>query len=313
MKICITADSQSAWLPGSQSNDLPTAQAKFWTGNTVLGWSILAQVDGQTFTLFGAPSGIADITAATQTSIKYTSTHTTVTLSAGAASFLIDFFSPVSPANHLRQSLPFSYVTVNVSGNPGSAPKVQILNAIDDSWSGGQGDLQLNHGVMGSTSMFNLTSSTETLYAEHDSMAAWGSVVLATIQSGTSVVSYQSGDAQTVYSTFVASEKLNGQAPAYAAGDLFAFSQDLGTVSVSTSTTFAVGQYRDHVVDYLGQPYTGYFRSTYDGILPAVDGFMTDYEAAYTESQSLDEQIQNAAGAVSSDYAAITTAAVRQV
>lgn len=51
----------------------------------------------------------------------------------------------------------------------------------------------------------------------------------------------------------------------------------------------------------------------HDGILPAVDGFMTDYEAAYTDSQSLDEQIQNAAGAVSSDYAAITTAAVRQV
>ena len=82
-------------------------------------------------------------TAASQSTISYTSTHTMATLDAGAATFSIDLFSPVSPKNLLRQSLPFNYVTVTVSGKPGATPDVQIFSAIDDSWIGGQRNLQL--------------------------------------------------------------------------------------------------------------------------------------------------------------------------
>ena len=84
----------------------------------------LTQVDGRTFKLFGAPNDIEDTTAATQISINYTATHTIVEVSA-AASIVVAFFSSVSPNNHLRQSLPFSYVTLTVAGSF----NMQILNA----------------------------------------------------------------------------------------------------------------------------------------------------------------------------------------
>lgn len=92
-----------------------------------------------------------------------------------------------------------------------------------------------------------------------------------------------------------------------------AFAQDLAKISKSTSITFAVGQYRWHLVNYLGHEQTGYQMSKYGDALEAVDEFLGDYEPAYQESQSLDKQIEQASSAVSSDYSDLTRASVRQI
>lgn len=291
-------------------NDLPTAQAEFWTSNTALGWTILARVDGKTFTLFGAPNGITNTTAATQKSIGYTATHTIVELDAGAASIVVDFFSPVSPNNHLRQSLPFSYVTVSVTGSS----NVQILSAIDDSWYGKPGGLVSQHQSTGSSSMISLTDPSAVDYMQVNNMAAWGSIVLATSQAGSSSVSYQSGLADVLFSGFIESGSLDAKLPSYATGNLIAFAQNLGEVaSTSTSSvTFAVGQYRDNVINYLGDDQVGFFKSKYDSVLDTVDGFLNDYESACVESQALDKAILGETSLISSNYTDLTTAAVRQ-
>ena len=194
---------------------------------------------------------------------------------------------------------------------------MQIFSAIDDSWTGGQGNLQLaleNTGTTtGATYMFNLSDPSETNYKENNDMAAWGSVVLATSKDDTSKLSYQSGSTSDLYSAFVANGKLKGHTPTYKAGESMAFAHDLAKISKSTSITFAVGQYRWHVVNYLGQEQNGYHMSKYGDALEAVDGFLADYEAAYQESQSLDKQIEQASSAVSSDYAKLTSASVRQM
>lgn len=74
-------------------------------------------------------------------------------------------------------------------------------------------------------------------------MAAWGSIVLATSQAGSSSVSYQSGPADTVFSNFVESGSLDGTLPTYVTGDLIAFGQKLSSVSPTStsSVTFTVG------------------------------------------------------------------------
>lgn len=303
-------DTRTAWLPGSQLNDLPKAQAEFWTSKTSLGWTILAQVDGKTFTLFGAPHGISNTTAAIQKSIGYTATHTIAELDAGAASIVVDFFSPVSPNNHLRQSFPFSYVTIAVSGSS----DVQILSAIDDSWYGRPGRLVSQYQNIGTTSVINLTDPNAADYTEVNQMAAWGSVVLATSQAGSSSVSYQSGPADTVFAKFVESGSLGGSLPPYVTGNWIAFAQRLAKVSPTStsSVTFAVGQYRDNVINYLGNDQVGFFRSKYRSVLDAVDGFLTDYESAYAESQTLDKAIFSETSSISSNYTDLTTASVRQ-
>ena len=303
----------AAWLPNSKSTNLPTAQALFWTGTHTLGWSILAQVDGKTYTLFGAPKGITNTTAATQKSLTYTSTHTTATLDAGSAAIILDFFSPVSPKNLLRQSLPFSYLTVTVAGLNGATPSVQLFTAIDDSWTGGQGNIVPEYQTMGTTSMFGLYSPKQILYAESNNLAQWGTVTLATTQGSSSTLTHESGTTDSLYSTFIETGKLNNQVPTYVAGDSIALSHDLKTVSTSTSINFAVGQYRISVARYLGQEQVGYHNSKYAGVLEAIDGFLSDYAAASTESQTLDKQLEQASAAVSSNYSDLTSAALRQV
>ena len=98
----------STWMPSDQVEDLPFAESEFWAGQG-LTWSIIARVDGKTYSLMGVADSEGDgITPAVVRGAEYTATHSVFTLSAGGLAFTLDFFSPVSPWNYLRQSLPFS-------------------------------------------------------------------------------------------------------------------------------------------------------------------------------------------------------------
>ncbi|TIA16481.1 CBD9-like protein [Aureobasidium pullulans] len=106
----------SAWLPGDQVAKLPTAQPQFWYGSN-LGWSVLANVDRQTYNLFGVSRPAVNTKAATVVKASFTSTHSIFVVTAGNAQFTLDFFSPVSPKDYVRQSLPFSYLSITTSTN----------------------------------------------------------------------------------------------------------------------------------------------------------------------------------------------------
>lgn len=98
----------STWMPSDQINTLPYAESQFWAGQN-LTWSIMARVDGDTYSLMGVSTPDEDgIIPAAVRNAEYTATHSVFTLSAGELVFKLDFFSPVSPWNYLRQSLPFS-------------------------------------------------------------------------------------------------------------------------------------------------------------------------------------------------------------
>lgn len=98
----------STWMPSDQVSTLPYGESQFWTGQN-LTWSIMARVDGNTYSLMGVNTPDEDgILPATVRNAEYTATHSLFTLSAGGLVFKLDFFSPISPWNYLRQSLPFS-------------------------------------------------------------------------------------------------------------------------------------------------------------------------------------------------------------
>lgn len=98
----------SAWMPSDQVQTLPYAEPQFWAGQS-LTWSVMARVDGQAYSLMSVKNpGDTNIRPAVVRSAEYTATHSVFTLSAGKVVFTLDFFSPVSPSDYLRQSLPFS-------------------------------------------------------------------------------------------------------------------------------------------------------------------------------------------------------------
>jgi Domain of unknown function (DUF4964)/Domain of unknown function (DUF5127) len=103
----------STWMPSDRVEQLPYADSQFWRGQD-LGWAVMVRVDGQAYSLMGVPDlEGSDILPAKVRRAEFTSTHTLFDLSAGGVSLTLDFFSPVSPSNYVRQSLPFSKFMLN--------------------------------------------------------------------------------------------------------------------------------------------------------------------------------------------------------
>src|SRR5450432_3790171 len=205
------ADLCIAWLPGSNVQNLSTSRAEFWAG-TKLTWSLLARVGGATYNLFGVESPESNTTSATVVSAEYTASHTKFVVDAGDAQFLIDFLSPVNPKDYLRQSLPFSYLTVSVMGVLNGKPtSIQIYSDIDDSWNGQ--DLEkwdqistwkLNN--TGTSTVWQISREGAEQYSQggpDGDMALWGSVLYASNTGASQTLTTAAGPRSKIRSTFV--------------------------------------------------------------------------------------------------------------
>ncbi|KAL9118607.1 MAG: hypothetical protein Q9187_004847 [Circinaria calcarea] len=298
-------------MPGNQVATLPSSVPQFWAGQN-LTLALLARVDGTTYSLMGVPSPPTEIQPASVTSAEYTSTHTVFKLTAGTASLTLDFFSPVSPNNFLRQSLPFSYLTIRASNTASSA--IEVYADIDESWTGQTGNTWSSFSTSEATSVFQLSVNGAYLYSENADQALWGNVIFASRPSTSSNLSTQSGSFEDVRGQFATKGSLDGSVPAYTAGDVIAIAQDLGTVTAETSVTFAFGYVREAAVNYLGNARTGFYRATYKDPVTAVSYFLDDLSAAQTESLSVDSDLMSRSTAsAGSNYSDIITLSVRQL
>lgn len=299
-------------MPGSQIANLPTATPQFWNGhNLTLG--ILAAVDGNIYSLFGVTSQVYGSHAASVVSADYTATHTLFVLSAGITTFTLDFFSPVSPTNYLRQSLPFSYLTISIRASGSSSPRIQIYCDIDETWTGQAGSTVSNFTSSASTSIFQLRVEGASTYSENHDMALWGDVIFASASSDSTTMSSQSGSPNTVRNKFAASGSLSNDTPAYAPGDVVGLTHDLGMVSTEMSVTFAIGYEREEAINYLGTARTSYYRALYSDTASAVSFFLSDYTAANNQSHYIDTTLETkAVAAGGNNYSDIILLSTRQ-
>ncbi|KAI9838479.1 MAG: hypothetical protein M1837_002471 [Sclerophora amabilis] len=302
------------WLPGPDAASIPAASPQFWYGNDIT-WSVIACVDDTTYNLFGVPSGQNGTESASLISAEYTSTHSIFTVAAGDnAQFKLDFFSPVAAKDLVRQSLPFSYLTVSASATQGSTPRVSIYSDIDASWTGQNTKSTVNYTTSGGTSVYRLAATDGPLYTESsEMMALWGEAIYATRPSRGSTVSAASGFVDSVRGQFAMNGSLDGSHRSWEGGHVTAFAHDLGVGWRDVSVTFAIGYVREAAINYLGAPQTEYWRSSYPDSVSAVSAFLDDYGHAQTNSQTLDSDIENKSEAVGgSNYSDITTISLRQ-
>lgn len=305
----------STWVPGNQLLDAATAQPEFWTGQS-LTWTILARVGGTTYTLFGAPAGITGTTAATTNSVSYTSLHTIISLTAGQAAITLDFLSPVfpSPDDYAKHSLPYSYLTVNASSTESTEQRVQILTAIDHTWTAQSGAAELNFTTSGAAGFFWFYNKDAIAYSENEDQATYGSVLFGTT-TGTSMT-YSCNTPETIYSQFVNKGHLTAVTTCSGL-NLAALAVDLGIVpGAASSATFAVGINRDKAINYLGAQQTGVYRTKWHRVPLAIAFFLENYESAYISSLAFDATVRSRSEAVSStwgcQYADILEASIRQ-
>ena len=91
--------------------------------NTITGWAGLIRVDGTNYQWMGFPGAPQNVN---QTSFSYTSTKSTFTMDVGGVVLTITFFSPITPNDLQRQSLPLSYMNVAVQSTDGNLHNVQL-------------------------------------------------------------------------------------------------------------------------------------------------------------------------------------------
>lgn len=275
-------------------------------------WSVIARVNGQAYSLFGVSNTLDGLQEATVTAANFTSTHSIFTLEAGSKTFTLDFLSPVSPQNLLRQSLPFSYLTVSVSG--GSSESVQIYSDIDASWTGKPNSAEWRFSTNGSTSIYHVSPADALPFTQNtENQALWGQVLYASRPSSQSTLSSASGALSTIRSQFVQDGALDGNNADWTSNGVVGLAHDLDDVSETASVTFAIGHVHEEAIDYLGDTQTGYYRTQYPSAVSAISHFLDDYTDAASEATTVDNFIQQKGeSAHSSNYSDILALSLRQ-
>lgn len=278
----------------------------------------MARVDGTTYSLFGVPRPGDNIKSGTLTSADFSATHSTFTVTAKDVKFVLDFFSPVSPHNYTRQSMPFSYLTVFTSSlNNDDTPSVQIYSDMDNSWVGQFGDGDGIHlawnmnttqeTTQAATQVFSLSQVGTARYSEEEDMALWGTAAYCTRENG-SKLSNRAGNVDEVRDAFAATGNLGGGGD-FQPGSVFAFSHDLASLKGTSNVTFVIGHVRDPVVSYHGSDRANHWQSVCKDVNCGCVHALDDFHAAGEESRDLDSFIANVnvGGANYSNILALST------
>jgi hypothetical protein len=258
----------------------------------------MTRVQNQTFSLFGVPAPASGVKAASVLSGEYSATRSVFKLQAGPVQFTLDFFSPVSPKNLLRQSLPFSYLSVSALVLDSSNPSIQVYSDIGGLWLGEGSNAAKVYNLTetpAGKAMYSWSLASPMTYAESSDMALWGQAIYATNNAS---LTTQTGDPATVRARFQGYGSLNGAHPGWTASAVTAFAHDLGSVKQTANVSFAIGYIREAAVNYLGSPRTGYYVAQFPTTASALDHFLQDYAAADAESRTLDSALASKAAAI---------------
>ncbi|KAF8761365.1 hypothetical protein RHS01_01175 [Rhizoctonia solani] len=293
-----------------------------------LGWAGYIRVDGKAYTFLGAPN-VAGATLATQKKMQFTATKSTFVLAAGPVDLTVQFLSPVEPTDYLRQSLPFSYMTLSAKSTDGASHSVQYYTDISAEWTSGDNGLPVKWSTSkltgnGNPIIHQVSLQNPVRYAEINDHTQYGTAYYATNQVGN--LTYATGEDRTLRTAFVTKGVLdNSQDTQFRAINdrwpVFAFARDIGSITDSTKNpvVFAVGHVRDPLVQYIiagnqQQERHPYWLSKYANANDALSAFLSDseYQHSLTAASALDTKIFNDATPIHADYTSIVQLSTRQ-
>ncbi|KAG7096816.1 hypothetical protein E1B28_004225 [Marasmius oreades] len=310
----------SAWLPQGAGVALNDAWPTFWTGQ-ILGWAGFVKVDGTAYSWLGAPSvPDATFTKATQKSFKFTATQSTFVLSAGPVDLTVNFLSPVEPTDLVKQSTPFSYLSVSASSTDGRAHSVQIYSDISAEWVSGDNGLVANWNTSSGTILTHQVQlASPTRYGEVNDHTQYGSAFYSTPNTGGAT--FQTGADVTVRAQFIQNGRLaNTRDTNFRAisnnWPVFGLAHDLGSVT-SGSVLFTVGHVRDPAIQYIVkggalQDRSLFFWSRFSTTGDLITSFINDFSGALSRANAFDSKVNNDATKISADYASIVSLSIRQ-
>ncbi|KAI1795668.1 hypothetical protein LXA43DRAFT_991596, partial [Ganoderma leucocontextum] len=230
----------------------------------------------------------------------------------------------VSPDDWVKQSTPFSYVSVEAESLDGNSYPVQVYSDITAEWASGDRSSLVRWSTpnTGKSVYHEIELQNPQQNTEIFNMAQDGKVyyAISTSQSG---ITWQIDVDANTRNEFQANGLLtNTETTAFSSISpvfpVFALAVDLGTIkSTASPVTWSVGYVRDPSITYTTatgaiQQRRPYYVTQYSNIGDVIDAFTGDYAGAHNRAVALDQKIMSAAAKVSSQYSDIVSLAMRQ-
>ncbi|KAJ7585371.1 hypothetical protein C8J56DRAFT_946578 [Mycena floridula] len=304
-----------------------------WDVSNNNGWSGAVRVDGVAFAWMGDMANATNLQSS-----EVTPTRTMFTITAGPVLLNITFLSPIEPTDLVKQSLPFSYLAIDVVCTDGKSHSVQLYSDITagsfaiihldlSNWcpewvtSARSNIVVWNTTQTGNSVYHQFSRQTPVAMQENDNMVEDATVYYGT--KGASGLSFQSGGFDIVHAQFVKEGRLlDTQDTAFRAISedfpVFGLSVDLGTISATASpVVWAIGVVRDPVIqfatDFAGlQSRSSFFWTQFHDISAVIDSFLADFPDALNRAVAFDQRVMQAADQVSLDYADLVSLVARQ-
>ncbi|KAI1082170.1 DUF1793-domain-containing protein [Whalleya microplaca] len=273
--LAVRSPYTSAWTSTQYNAPLNGRSTIFWPGNS-LGWEGIVVVDGNSYEYMGAVIDdypeLANFNSSKPQEVKFDSQYSNFTFLAGPVTITASFFSPVTPRDVCRSSIPLSYLTTSVRSNDGQPHHIQFYSDVDIAWIGPDNEFDVVNDIYKGGSPIdgtgNVTDSPAELFSwilqkgkpylfgESSDFPQWGNFSYTTSPMGAASFTYQKGPATSVRFGFVNNPVLNNNngGPATrgfgSSVPVYAFSHDMGTV-LETSVRYTIGSIQNPVIKYL--------------------------------------------------------------
>ncbi|POS75857.1 glutaminase GtaA [Diaporthe helianthi] len=322
----------SAWSRTAGGATLNSADAIFWTG-TPIGWEGIVSVDGTSYSYLGTgsecPPTPAKLQAAKPKTVSYDSQYSNFTFLAGPVTIEASFFSPVTPNDICRSSIPLSYLTVSVESDDCEEHSVQFYSDVNGAWITPDSnlpilwDLKANgqdfvppapelttwnaSDAPSTTGLFSWVYQLEKPYTfgENEEFPTWGNITYTTSSEGSERFSFQSGFAAEVRAQFVNQHSLNNTIDRGYRGwgpfePVFAFAHDAGNVT-SAQVRYTIGSVQTPVVRYLNpggsSPLAPWWEKCYGDMYSMINSHWNDFDAVSRVGATFEAQLRADVGA----------------
>jgi len=235
--------------------------------SNILDMPVIVRVDNLTYSLLGYP--YPDFIISNLTNTLISPTRTQLTSEAGPMQFNLTFLNPIEPGDWVKQSIPFSYMSLTAQSLDGVAHSVQVYSHLGAEWLSTDWNQVIiwsaEVDVGGDVISLMAQLKNPAPFNEIATQAEWGTLNLAMKSSGG--ITYMIGENTISHALFKLNGTLNNQT-----------NVNFGSVNSSPSpTTFSIA--RD----------LGTIKATQDPVVWAV-GFITDPAINYTDLSGASQQ-----------------------
>ncbi|OCH90332.1 DUF1793-domain-containing protein [Obba rivulosa] len=321
--VAVRSPYLNCWL-FTQPPGTPFAQwPQFWH-YPILGWVGLARIDGTTYQWLGDwTAKTSSVIRANLTGVQITPTRTMFEFRAGSVNLNVTYLTPIERSDWVQQSIPFSYLSVELESIDGAKHDVQVYSDISAEWLSGNRSAEVTwETVVGKDIVYHQVSLVSpTPFQEIGGQANDGTMYHAVSQMPN--MTYQTGADVTCRGQFHDEGVLTNAMDTDFRGidsqsPVFGFAVDLGSISsTSFPVVWAVGYVRDPIVQYMTpsgekQSHRPYFLTQFSSVADAISAFVTNYTTASQRAQDLDQNLVQAAANISSQYVDLVSLAARQ-